>query len=135
MNCKQILPYLPGHAGGDLRADTIAFVDEHLATCKSCRAESERARRVVGGLALLAHRDLEPPAFLLDAILEQTSEAVPERSRMIPMLPVAAGDLSRLVTEHKDTIASVGATAIVAAGAAYALWRAVKGSRAAQPAT
>lgn len=135
MNCKQILPYLPGHAGGDLRAETMAEVDEHLATCQSCRTESDRAQRVVTGLATLATAELEPPAFLVDAILEQTGEHVKPRPRLVPVLPAAAGDLPRIVAEHKDTIASVGAATIVAAGAAYALWRVVRGSRSAQPAS
>ncbi len=135
MKCQQILPYLPGHAGGDLRAETTDLVETHLESCETCRAEASRARRVVGGLALVAERDLEPPAFLLEAILERTVDAEPERSRMIPVLPVAAGDISRLVVEHKDAIASVGAATIVAAGAAYALWRAVRSSRSGQPAT
>ena len=133
MNCAEILPYIPGHAGGDLRADSARSVEVHLATCDRCRAESERAHRVLRGLAALTERDVDPPPVLLESILERTAHLRTSR-RLLPALPIAAGDVPRLVLEHKETIASVGAAAIVAAGAAYALWRAVRGSRAAEPA-
>jgi hypothetical protein len=134
MRCDQIRPYLPGFVGGDLRPDTADTVAGHIATCASCTAEVASLERVHAGLALVAARAVEPPAGLLHSILEQTVEHAPRRL-LAPVLPFAVDDLARLVSDHKDTIASAAGVAVVAAGAAYALWRAVRGSRRAQPAT
>jgi hypothetical protein len=134
MRCHQIRPYLPGFVGGDLRADTTDVVASHVATCASCTAEIASLDRVRAGLALVAAREVEPPAGLLDTILEQTAEHAPRRV-LAPVLPFAVDDFARLLSDHKDTIASAAGVAVVAAGAAYALWRAVRGTRSAQPAT
>jgi hypothetical protein len=39
------------------------------------------------------------------------------------------------VSDHRDTIASAAGVVVVAAGAAYALWRAVRGTRTAAAVT
>jgi anti-sigma factor RsiW len=134
MRCDQIRPYLPGFVGGDLRPDTADTVAGHIATCTGCTAEVATLDRVRGGLALVGAREVEPPAGLLESILERTTEHTPRRV-LAPVLPFAVDDIARLVSDHKDTIASAAGVAVVAAGAAYALWRAVRGSRSAQPAT
>ena len=134
MRCDQIRPYLPGFVGGDLRPDTAEVVAGHVATCNGCTAEIASLERVRAGLALVGEREVEAPAGLLESILEQTAEHAPRRV-LAPVLPFAVDDLARLVSDHKDTIASAAGVAVVAAGAAYALWRAVRGSRSAQPAT
>jgi len=70
---------------------------------------------------------------LLDAMLESVGE---RKRRLMPFVPLTvADDVVRVLQDNKDTIAQAGATALVAAGAAYALWRAVRGRRSAQPAT
>jgi len=134
MRCHQIRPYLPGFVGGDLRQDTADIVAGHIATCTSCTAEIASLERVRTGLALVAAREVAPPAGLLDRILERTADQ-PARRVLAPVLPFAVDDLARLVSDHRDTIASAAGVAVVAAGAAYALWRAVRGSRSAEPAT
>jgi hypothetical protein len=135
MRCDQIRPYLPGFAGGDLRPDTAEVVAGHVATCKGCSAEAASLERVRGGLALVAAREVEPPAGLLENILEATADHPHRRLLAPPVIPFAVDDVLRLVSDHRDTIASAAGVAVVAAGAAYALWRAVRGSRSAQPAT
>jgi anti-sigma factor RsiW len=140
MNCQQIQPYLPGFAGGDLRPDTANVVAAHVRDCASCSAEVARHDRVRAGLATLATREVAPPPFLLEAVLEGVHE---HRSRrVLPLIPIPPSDLARIpaelgriVSENRDAIASATGTALVAAGAAYALWRAVRGSRRAQTAT
>jgi len=134
MRCEQVTPYLPGYAGGDLRADTTRVVANHLASCRSCETQAAVQRRVIDGLGTLQLRSVEPPAYLLDSILENSTA---QSRRLIPVLPIPAADLARAISDHRETIASAAGTALVAAGAAYAVWRAVKGGRATreQPAT
>jgi anti-sigma factor RsiW len=134
MRCDQIRPYLPGFVGGDLRPDTADIVAAHVATCRTCTAEAASLERVRAGLALVGAREIEPPAGLLDDILERTAEQA-QRRVLAPAIPFAVDDVVRLVSDHRETIASAAGVAVVAAGAAYALWRAVRGSRTAQPVT
>jgi len=134
MRCDQIRPYLPGFVGGDLRADTAEVVTQHVDSCAACTAESDSLRRVRAGLALVGAREVEPPAWLLESILENTADRG-HRRVLAPMLPIPIDEVARLVSDHRDTIASAAGVAVVAAGAAYALWRAVRGTRSAQPAT
>jgi anti-sigma factor RsiW len=134
MRCDQIRPYLPGFAGGDLRPDTANVVSEHLAGCNVCSSEAASLARVRAGLALVAEREIEPPAGLLEDILERTAEPA-HRRVLAPLLPIPIDEVARLVSDHRDTIASAAGVAVVAAGAAYALWRAVRGTRTAQPIT
>ena len=134
MRCDQIRPYLPGFAGGDLRPDTANVVSEHLAGCKMCSSEAASLERVRAGLALVAEREIEPPAGLLEDILERTAEPA-HRRVLAPLLPIPIDEVARLVSDHRDTIASAAGVAVVAAGAAYALWRAVRGTRTAAPVT
>ena len=125
--CDQITQYLPGFAGGELRPETMRAVGEHVSSCESCTAEVEVQRRVVMALATVGSREVEPPAFLLESILESVGEH-PAR-RMVPMLPLPVADMAHALGEHRELIASAAGTAIVAAGAAYALWRALRSPR------
>lgn len=133
MNCEHIAPYLPGYAGDDLRPDTTRIVGEHVGTCANCSAEMGRQRRVRVGLAALRARDLDPPPYMLDAILEASRPG--PILRILPIVPLPLADAGRLIAEHRDAIASAAGTALVTAGAVYALWRAVRTARAPQPAT
>jgi anti-sigma factor RsiW len=134
MRCEQIRPYLPGFAGGDLRPDTAEVVSEHLAGCKMCATEAAALARVQAGLMLVAQREIEPPPGLLEGILERTADRG-HRRVLAPVLPIPIDEVARLVSDHRDTIASAAGVVVVAAGAAYALWRAVRGPRTAQPVT
>lgn len=130
MRCQRVRPYLAGHAGGDLQPETASLVDSHLRACAGCRAEAERFARVRAAVASLGERELEPPAYLAEAILESTSGAAPSRvRRLLPIPPVPPQELARVIGENRDAIASAAGAALLAAGAAYALWRAVRSAR------
>lgn len=133
MRCEQVRPYLPGFAGGDLLSDTRQTVGDHIAVCASCRAEVTRQSNVIASLARLSTSEVEPPAFLVDAVLEKVHEH--RQHRLVPVLPIPAGEVARIISDHREAIASAAGTALVAAGAAYALWRAIRRPRGAgQPA-
>ena len=134
MRCEQIRPYLAGFVGHDLRPDTAEVVSKHVSSCEDCSAEAASLERVRTGLALVAEREVEPPAGLLESILEHSADRE-QRRVLAPLLPIPIDEVARLVSDHRDTIASAAGVAVVAAGAAYALWRAVRGTRSAQPAT
>jgi anti-sigma factor RsiW len=126
MNCEHIAPYLPGVAGGELGEESLRWVDAHLTTCASCRAEAARYHKMSSGLVALRERGVEPPAFLVDAIVERVESE--HQRRYLPMAPMIPAELVRVVQDNRDAIASVAGVAL-AAGALYALWRRARSSR------
>jgi hypothetical protein len=129
MNCEEIAPYLPGIAGAELGADTMRWVESHIEGCASCRAEADLFRVLAGGLAGLTQREIQPPAFLAQAIAERVRAE--RRRRFVPVPPVVSPELARAVADNREAIVSAGAT-LLAAGAAFALWRAARGRRSAR---
>jgi anti-sigma factor RsiW len=126
MNCEQIAPYLPGIAGDELGDETRRWVEGHIATCDSCRADAARIRSVSAGLVALSEREVEPPPFLEQAILERVGAE--RHRRYLPMSPVIPAELLRVVSDNRDAIASAAGVAL-AAGAVYALWRRARSPR------
>ena len=132
MNCDRIEQYLPGYAGGDLGAESSRAVAEHLEGCARCSEVDSRHQRLHAGLAHLQAQGLEPPPFLVDAIVD----AIKDRSRrrlLIPPVP-AAEYVARTAFENRDAIAGVAGAALLAAGVAWALSRLARGIRAPEPA-
>lgn len=134
MRCEEIALYLPGYRGRDLHEATARVVDEHLAGCEDCTAAAVRFERMHVGLTSLADRSAEPPTHLLDSILETVHES--EARKFVPIPPIPAlADLARIALENRDAVVSAAGTALVAVGAAYAMWRALRGGRRTEPAT
>jgi anti-sigma factor RsiW len=132
MRCEQVTPYLPGYAGGELRQDTHDVVARHVATCASCAADATQLARARAALSTLATKEIEPPAYLVDAIIGSVGAT---KHRALPIPPIAIADLVASVADHREAIASAAGTALVAFGAAYAVWRAVRSRGTQQPAT
>ena len=126
MNCEQIAPYLPGLAGDEIGAETRRWVDAHVATCDSCRADAARLRGVSAGLVALQERGIEPPAFLEQAILERVDAE--RHRRYLPVTPMIPAELVRVVSDNRDALAQAAGVAL-AAGALFALWRRVRSNR------
>ena len=126
MNCEQVAPYLPGMAGGVIGHETGRWVEAHVATCARCSADAARYRALAVGLNELSTRTIEPPAFLAEAISERVH--VERRRRFLPIPPVVSPEMVRVLQDNREVITTAGA-AIVAAGAAFALWRAVRSVR------
>lgn len=102
MRCEQVLPYLAGYAGGDLRPDTTRVVAEHVGGCAACRGEVARLERVRGALVVLAAREVAPPPYLLDALLEQAQERTARR--ILPIVPVPPADVVRVLQDRKSVV-------------------------------
>jgi len=126
MNCEQVAPYLPGVAGGELGDETLRWVDGHLASCASCRADALRYRSVSAGLLALRENEPAPPAFLVDSIVERVR--ADSQRRYLPVSPMIPAELARLVQDNREALASAAGVAL-AAGAAYALWRRARSTR------
>jgi anti-sigma factor RsiW len=120
MNCEQVAPYLPGVAGGELGGETMRWVDAHLETCASCRADAARIRSVSKGLVALKEHDPVPPAFMVDSIMEAVQAE--HRRRYLPVPPVVPAELIRVLSDNRDAIGTAAGVAL-AGMAAFALLR------------
>jgi predicted anti-sigma-YlaC factor YlaD len=69
------------------------LVTEHLAACQACTAEAATYRRLFGGLAAMAHVELDPPPELLDRLIAATSRRRPG----VLVVAAAAGSAGALV--------------------------------------
>jgi hypothetical protein len=126
MNCEQVAPYLPGVAGGELGGETLRWVDAHLETCASCRADAARFRSVSTGLVALREHDPAPPAFMVESILEGVR--ADHRRRYLPVPPVVPEELVRVLSDNRDAITTAAGVALAGA-AAYALMRRARRNR------
>ena len=123
--CRDFIPYLAA-AADEIDDLTAARVADHIETCEICSEESAQLARVRGTLAALGEREDNPPADLVPAVL---ARATRERRHVIPMLPVPPVELARVLQDNREVIAQVAGIALVAAGAAWALWRGVRAYR------
>lgn len=130
MNCSQAAPYLPA-SPDELDATTEADLREHVAGCAACRAESRRYDGIRAALSVAASTELDPPPDLVPAIVARTS-GHPSR-RTIPLLPIPPVELARVIQDNREVIVGAAGAAIVAAGAAWALWRGLRSVRRTAP--
>lgn len=126
MNCERVRPYLPGFAADELRPDTIRWVESHLAGCAACRGAVARHRGVATALAGLSQREVEPPAHLVDAVMDKVRS---RHRKLVPVPPVPPAELIRLLQENRDALAAAAGAFVAAAGVAWALWRTIRRPR------
>jgi predicted anti-sigma-YlaC factor YlaD len=67
MRCEEIKEMLPAYSD-DQRA--TLEIRRHLSRCPDCRAEVDRYEALTGGLRALASVTAEPPARLLEGLLD-----------------------------------------------------------------
>ncbi|MBI4729300.1 MAG: hypothetical protein HY775_07320 [Acidobacteria bacterium] len=127
MRCDSVAPYLAGLAGDEIEGRKRAMLLEHVASCEGCRDLAARHERVRAALSRIGAVEVEPPPFLLDSVLEGTRRR--DRARMLPVPPALAQDLLRILHENREAIVSAAGAALIAAGTAYAFWKALRGAR------
>ncbi len=128
MKCRQFAPYLSA-AADELEPATAGALADHLVGCRACGAEALRYARIRETLAAAAEREPEPPVHLVSSVLDVTT-----RRRTVHLLPVPPLDLARVLSENREALARAAGVALVTAGAAWALWRGLRGSQRTQPA-
>jgi len=127
MRCESVQQALPAYIGGDLRSATLHEVRSHVRGCAACSAALAPLERTSAAVSVLTHREQVPPPGLVDDILEAVHS--PAGRRLVPLPPVIAGDLARVVAENRDALTNAaGAVAAiaVAGGAVWALWRSAR---------
>lgn len=127
MNCEQVKPYLPGYSGGELLQETARALGHHIVSCERCRAEAGALEAVRQGLSALREHEIAPPPYLVDAVLDDVRSR--RHRRLFPVPPIPPEHVLRVFQENREAILSGVGAALVAAGAAYALWRTLKAAR------
>ena len=125
--CGEVQRYLPAYVDGTLSRWRRRLVSVHLRRCDVCSVELERQQTVAAGLEQLesvaASVSDEPPAGLLEALLEQAERPGVRGRAAVP----ARGAVSGARPGLSVALLVVGAAAGTAVG--YAGWR---GARAAK---
>lgn len=67
MNCEDVLRLLPEYHDGELKADQIAEVDEHLGSCPTCAAELGRLQALSAAIREKAPYYTAPEALSISA--------------------------------------------------------------------
>ena len=126
--CAEVQRYLPAHVAETLPRWRRRLVRAHLRRCTDCREELQRQQTVAAGLdqlgAAAAALPDEPPAGLLDALLDQADRPGVRGRAAVP----ARGAVSGARPGLSIALLVAGAAAGTAAG--YAGWRgarAIKG--------
>jgi len=84
MNCGQIQKMLPACLDGILSKTENALIENHLASCDSCRAafeEYQRARKLMGNL-----EEVEPPSGFARRIIARLEEAEAKKAGLLGKL-------------------------------------------------
>ena len=125
--CSEVQRYLPAYVDGTLPRWRRRLIALHLRRCDDCRVELERQQTVAAGLeqlgATAAAVPDEPPAGLLDALLEQAEKPGMRGRVAVP----ARGAVSGARPGLSIALLVVGAAAGTAAG--YAGWRSARAVR------
>jgi anti-sigma-K factor RskA len=73
---RELQDLIPAHALDALETDDVRLLEEHVATCDTCRRELDELRETTALLAF-ATDPVEPPAHLRAAILDAVAESAP----------------------------------------------------------
>jgi anti-sigma-K factor RskA len=77
--CNDIQLLLPAYALGALEPEEQSRVDDHLATCQTCRAEAASYAHVVDSLGVAAPHESPPPALKAQVLAAATGQTIPAR--------------------------------------------------------
>lgn len=123
MKCATAAPYLAA-AAGEIDPATASALAEHVATCRSCRAETSQYERLRDALAAVAAREPDPPPDLFPAIVARTSGS--RRRNAMPMMPLPSVEIVRMLQENREAIMGAAGVLLVAAGSAWVLWKGLR---------
>jgi anti-sigma factor RsiW len=115
--CREAQSQLSALLAGELTGWSERVVRRHVKRCPECAAEVDRQQQVREGLSALKDRTPEPPADLLDDLLQQANKPGLRGRAAIP----ARGAVSGARPGLSVGFLTVGALATTGAG--YAAWR------------
>lgn len=121
--CASTRADLPGLDGHELSTRRATELRTHLAECAECAELAASYRTVRRTLADLHHVSAAPPAGLLDAILDRTSQPnVVEKAAVLGRGAVSGA-------RPKVIAAGAGIGAVATLGAGLLAWRMLRGRR------
>lgn len=100
MECREAAEHLAAcvdEPSGLPTGPAARAIDAHLRSCASCRADLENYRRLGAALSGLATHTVEPPAWLLDSVLERVNARRRAQDALTAPRVAAAGGAALLL--------------------------------------
>src|SRR3954470_1003702 len=121
--CGEVQGQLPSYVNKSLPRLRRRLVGLHLRRCAECQAEFARQREVSSGLAALSGPAEQPPAGLLDALLDQAAHPGVKGRVAVPARGAVSGARPAL------SVALLVAGAAAGTSLGYAGWRGARAAR------
>ena len=118
--CDEVQAQLPAYVERSLPRLRRRLVGLHLRRCPDCQREFSVQRDVAAGLRVLAAPAEEPPAGLLEDLLEQAARPGVKGRAAVPARGAVSGARPAL------SVALLVAGAAAGTGVGYAGWRGVR---------
>jgi predicted anti-sigma-YlaC factor YlaD len=115
--CRETQAQLPFLVSGELTGWGARVVRAHLKRCDDCRAQLEQQRQLTSALASMRESRPEPPAGLLDDLLQRARGGSLREKAAVP----ARGAVSGARPAMSVAFLTVGAAA--STGVGYAVYR------------
>jgi len=122
--CHEVQANLPSYVDRSLHLPRRRLVALHLRRCRECQAAFATQRQVSQGLSALSGPAEEPPAGLLDSLLDQAARPGVKGRAAIPARGAVSGARPAL------SVALLVAGAAAGTGIGYAGWTAARAARA-----
>jgi len=104
MDCRAAIRFIPAFLDGELQPYEEALLNEHLASCDSCRAEMVALKKTMAAMSVC--KDLDP-AFTLADIKARAAERQAWR-RWFSLAPRWATALAAAVAIFVGTVGGIG---------------------------
>ena len=118
--CRETQTQLPALVAGELTGWPARVVRAHLKHCDVCSGELDRQRKLATTLQALRDSPPEPPAALLENLLQLNEKRTVRQRIAIPTRGAVSGARPAL------SVAYLTAGAAASTGLGWALWRGVR---------
>src|SRR5579875_479669 len=121
--CQETQAQLPALVSGELVGWPARVVRSHVRRCAECSAALAEQEQVTASLDALRRDDVEPPAGLLDDLLERAASPGVRERAAVPVRGAVSGARPGL------SVAFLTVGAAASTGVGWAVWRGVRALR------
>lgn len=115
--CREVQGELPALLAGDVSGWPERTMRAHLRHCTDCSAELARQEELARGLAGVRDNDVDPPAALLDGLLQSAARPGLRERAAVPARGAISGARPGL------SVAFLTVGALASTGMGWAAWR------------
>jgi len=115
--CREVQGELPALLAGEVSGWPERTMRAHLRHCSDCASELKRQEHLAQGLAAVRDTDVEPPAELLDGLLQSAARPGLRERAAVPARGAISGARPGL------SVAFLTVGALASTGVGWAAWR------------